>query len=242
MASGKTGALTSGPANAIMEPAAYETGRQSGNSSAWIITFTDLAALMLTFFVLQFSMSKVDEAKWQNLLDSFQLRLTTLQQDVAPSPMVLLDIVRPSLVPGRDLNYLSSVLEEQLRREGLDKVVDLRHRPDHLRLSLPVTVFAGLKGSNADGRPETLRAIAGLLVSLENDIEVIGYVQSQGRRRNRPLWTKALVKAVAAAKELAGAGFTRRIAVSGRAAPQGVEGSENRIDVIIYANVQQAAQ
>jgi chemotaxis protein MotB len=242
MASGKTRVLTSGPGNEVMEPAAYGAGQQSGTSSAWIITFTDLAALMLTFFVLQFSMSKVDEVKWQNLLDSFQLRLTTQQQDVAPLPMALLDIVRPRLVPGRDLNYLSSVLEEQLRREGLDKMVDLRHRPDHLRLSLPVTVFAGLKGSNADAQPETLRAIAGLLASLENDIEVIGYVQSRGLRTNRPLWTQALFKAVAAANELADAGFTRRIAVSGRAVPQGVEGAESRIDVIIYANVQQAAQ
>jgi hypothetical protein len=67
-------------------------------------------------------------------------------------------------------------------------------------------------------------------------------MQSRGLRTNRPLWTQALVKAVAAAKELADAGFTRRIAVSGRAAPQGFEGAENRIDVIIYANVQKAAQ
>jgi len=217
-----------------MVPAAYGAARQSGTGAAWITTFTDLAALMLTFFVLQFSMSKIDQVQWQNVLNSFQVSLTSLQQDVVPSPMAILDIARPNSVPGRDLNYLSSVLEEQLRREDLAKVVVLHRRPDHLRLSLPTAVFA-------EGRHGTLRDIASLLASLENDIDVVGYAQNRGQRTARPLWSQALAKAAAAAGKLANAGFTRRIAVSGRVIPKETEGAGNRIDVIIHANVQQGA-
>ena len=43
----------------------------------WLTTFTDLAALMLTFFVLQFSMSKIDQVQWQNLADALQQFVAT---------------------------------------------------------------------------------------------------------------------------------------------------------------------
>jgi len=39
-------------------------GGPSDNGQAWLLTFTDLAALMLTFFVLLFSMSTVDDSDW----------------------------------------------------------------------------------------------------------------------------------------------------------------------------------
>jgi len=40
------------------------------SSQAWLVTFTDLVALMLTFFVMLFAMSKVEQRKWQNLTDA----------------------------------------------------------------------------------------------------------------------------------------------------------------------------
>lgn len=42
--------------------------RQEENTEAWMNTYADLVTLLLTFFVLLFSMSSVDAEKWENLV------------------------------------------------------------------------------------------------------------------------------------------------------------------------------
>ncbi|MBT3305153.1 MAG: chemotaxis protein MotB, partial [Alphaproteobacteria bacterium] len=41
----------------------------------WLITFTDLVALMLAFFVMLFAMSNVKVSDWQNVIDSLSQTL-----------------------------------------------------------------------------------------------------------------------------------------------------------------------
>jgi chemotaxis protein MotB len=41
------------------------------SSPAWMATFSDLMALLLTFFVLLFSFSTMDAAKWANIVSAF---------------------------------------------------------------------------------------------------------------------------------------------------------------------------
>src|SRR3546814_1706569 len=55
-------------------------GRSEDNAQAWLLIFTDLTALMLTFFVLLFSMSSIQESDWQNLVDSLSTKLDGVQQ------------------------------------------------------------------------------------------------------------------------------------------------------------------
>ena len=42
----------------------------SSNVPAWMVTFADLMALMMTFFVLLYSFSKIDEEKYKSVVDS----------------------------------------------------------------------------------------------------------------------------------------------------------------------------
>ena len=67
----------SAPFGASPPPDAYEGMEPARARKIWLTTFTDLTALMLTFFVLQFSMSKIDQVQWQNLADAFQQKLDT---------------------------------------------------------------------------------------------------------------------------------------------------------------------
>src|SRR3546814_7872199 len=50
-------------------------GRNQSDAQAWLLTFTDLTALMLTFFVLLFSMSTIEKPNWQSLVNSLAPRL-----------------------------------------------------------------------------------------------------------------------------------------------------------------------
>lgn len=49
---------------------------QAPGSPAWMATFSDLMNLLLCFFVLLFSMSSVDEAKWEDLVNSMANRIS----------------------------------------------------------------------------------------------------------------------------------------------------------------------
>lgn len=49
---------------------------QAPGSPAWMATFSDLMNLLLCFFVLLFSMSSVDEEKWEELVNSLSSKIS----------------------------------------------------------------------------------------------------------------------------------------------------------------------
>ncbi|MCI9575693.1 MAG: OmpA family protein [Clostridiales bacterium] len=46
--------------------------RDSGGGGSWLDTYADMVTLLLTFFVLLFSMSTVEQAKWEALIESLR--------------------------------------------------------------------------------------------------------------------------------------------------------------------------
>lgn len=60
-----------------------------GGGYSWMDTYGDMVTLLLTFFVLLFSFSSVDEAKWKLLVESFTGMPPTAPVSVAMSPINL---------------------------------------------------------------------------------------------------------------------------------------------------------
>ncbi len=48
----------------------------SEGGGGWLVTFSDLMTLLLAFFVLLFSMSSINETKYEALINSIQNALT----------------------------------------------------------------------------------------------------------------------------------------------------------------------
>lgn len=48
-----------------------KTKTEDSGENDWIITYSDLVTLLLAFFVLLFSFSEIDAAKWQEIVESF---------------------------------------------------------------------------------------------------------------------------------------------------------------------------
>jgi chemotaxis protein MotB len=168
----------------------------------WLTTFTDLTALMLTFFVLQFSMSRIDEVQWQNLSDSFQHRLSRLHETQVPLPRETLGISAPDQIPGDDLSYLESVLREHLEKAGLADRTALEMRGDRLAIHL-----LG-QGGERDGSDDTvLRATAGLVARLENEVEILVRIPAAAQREDaRTTVREGLARALQAEARLAAFG------------------------------------
>ncbi len=93
--------------------------------SPWLFTFADLAALLLAFFVLTFSMSRLDAERWRTLSALWRTEVPTASESArtrsrlshsAPDP-------RPEPAVG-EASYLARVLDRRLG--ALDRPYGLR--------------------------------------------------------------------------------------------------------------------
>jgi chemotaxis protein MotB len=87
---------------------------RQGEGQAWMVTFTDLIALMLTFFVMLFAMMKVDEQHWQGLTASLAERLDGIAGPPVALPRYARDSEATALAPATDLDYLSALIGARL--------------------------------------------------------------------------------------------------------------------------------
>lgn len=177
---------------------------------AWMVTFTDLIALMLAFFVLLFSMSSLEKQKWRELVGALSEQLNTMTPSDVPRPTVVLQIkTARDPVPGADLDYLEQVLREQLAAEPALAAVALRRAERGVILSLPAAVIfddVGLETSAAAG--ELAYPLARLLHNLGNDIEITAVGAAAGAPAAAgSSWDLTLARAQAVSDLLTGAGY-----------------------------------
>ncbi len=223
---------------------------EQDSGQAWMVTFTDLVALMLTFFVLLFSMSRIDEVQWQNLKDSISLGLDRVSEFKVPFPEEELDIKRVTALPGDDLGYLASVLDQHMEEISSLSDVLIENRGDQLRLVLQTNRHFEPAGGNLTVAGEdALFAIGGIVASLSNRIEVAGHalpLETASRERIRT-WEAALVRAQAVAGRLISAGYRGGIPVRALGARSGTGAAQDtsaqnyaspagRVDIIIRAH------
>lgn len=83
-------------------------------NNAWMITFSDLISLLLTFFVMMFAMSDVKIDKWKNLTDTLSKNLNPARVDSSAIPTAVFNIDSLFRKPAINLDYLAGILEESI--------------------------------------------------------------------------------------------------------------------------------
>ena len=78
------------PASAGARPAAatlreHPPANRTASRQSWMLTFTDLVSLLLTFFVLLFSMSTLEIEKWEAITASLSRSLDVAVRGRAPA-------------------------------------------------------------------------------------------------------------------------------------------------------------
>ena len=98
---------------------------------AWLVTFTDLTALLLAFFVMLFAMSNLKADKWSDMVSALSQSLTpssTADVSSATAPFNIGTVFRKRSV---NLDYLTAVLEEALADHPLLRGAQLLRLADH---------------------------------------------------------------------------------------------------------------
>ena len=201
----------------------------SASSSAWLITFTDLVALLLAFFVMLFAMSKVDLRKWQNLTDALASSLDAVREIESAVPKETLDAAPVRSTPGQDLDYLGGVLKQRFAEDGTFADGAIRQFGDRLVVTLPAddrpSAAAGAVSERA------LFHVAGALRRIRNRIELVGTADAAATSEEANAgWERALRLGLRAAEGLRRAGYDGDLIVRGYSLETG---GADRVDLIV---------
>ncbi|MFB3132513.1 MAG: flagellar motor protein MotB, partial [Rhodothermales bacterium] len=119
---------------------------ESGAPSAplWVVTYSDMVTLLLTFFVMIVSMSEVEVKKFKEALSYFQGRTGTLTHD-AIQPTAAQQLVMAENFQSREQAERYETLLEYLEENGLqDNVqVDLTDKGLHIVITDSVMFDTG---------------------------------------------------------------------------------------------------
>lgn len=187
-------------------------------SDAWLVTFSDLLALMLTFFVLVFSMSQIRLDAWESMVEAMTDRLSPREEwreiRLVQEPQAE-HVHRAGAV---ELGYLEAVLTEKLRADPLLGDAVLHRLDDRIILSLPGDqMFAP---GRAELRPEARRAVvllADALRFIANQVEIEGHSvpEGEGAATETAAWGLSLARALEIADVVSSEGKVDHLRASG---------------------------
>lgn len=176
----------------------------AGSSTAWLISFTDVIALMLTFFVLLYAMSDPVQQKWDYKIGLTPDAVAEYGGDNQQAGVNEgRNISRVDYYQAKKLDYLEAVLKEILEQEGGESLFVITRYGTDLRLAVNHEGFDG----NDKKTDMIVRRLAAAFNNFDNRIVIAGGI---GIGEN--------ARAFAAARQigelLAGAGYKKPLALA----------------------------
>lgn len=185
--------------------------------SVWLMTFADITALLLAFFVMLFAMSSLEPEKWQSVIS----RVVTVDQreeTKAPPPDSPDTVSTEDIAPALPTDYLSQVLAEKFKRHAILSRVMVHRLDRQVILSLPSdALFKSGEIVLTPAAREALFGLASAVATLGNQIDVYGHADKppESQRAFTSKWTLSLARAVAVASELKRTGLARNVTMLG---------------------------
>jgi len=238
------------PADPFLEPKP-QAASGSSDGWAWMVIFTDLISLMLTFFVLLFSMSNLQLDRWENLIDVLSRTLSPNYQRVEHVVSTRYNVGAFSRERAINLDYLAAVLGESASQNAVLARAELVRREDRLLIVFPGDILFPPDGAVlSDPARQALFVLGGVLRNVGNQIGVNGHADprpltSSGSYESN--WELSLARAVAVANLLKRVGYQKDIPAYGYADSRYAELPDlpraermslaRRVDIVVFPTV-----
>lgn len=212
-------------------------------TAGWMITFADLLSLLLTFFVLLFSMSTVQFDSWKAVVAAMTDEFNEDRPQIDLTPQDSSSVLAPSTGPGLNLNYLRVLLERSISGHANFEGVSVVRQGDRVIVSIPADLMFERKDSTlVTGSVRPLRQLAGTLAQIKNRILITGHTDavpvSSGKYRSN--WELSMARARIVAGILTDFGYRQAITVlgyadtaNGRAVSARDFAAEERVEIVI---------
>ncbi len=186
-----------------------ESGKKESGAPAWMVTYSDMVTLLLTFFVLMLSMSELDKMKFERAAVSLKGAFGMLQSQ--PMRDIKSEAVTPEMeaIPYDMVQPVYRRMLLELERLDLNKDIELVKDRGAivLRIKEKILFDSGSSSLKEEAEP-VLRKVAELVSPLPFDMRIEGHTD------NRPYgpsgltnWDLSVKRAVSVLKYYARSGL-----------------------------------
>jgi chemotaxis protein MotB len=195
---------------------AQDTPAPRRADQGWMVMFTDLVCLMLTFFVLLYSMASPEPRLWKEIAqdDTPGTKTATWQ----PPRLEVSEFAVRESEAALELTYLGALLRRQINGAGGLRDVAVRTHRDSIVITLPSTVlFTAGSATLSDGGRQALVVVAAAVANVKNAVEVLGHTDPESTAGSgfASNWDLSLARALAVAEAVKAAGYARPVTVQG---------------------------
>ncbi|MCI8834488.1 MAG: flagellar motor protein MotB [Ruminococcus sp.] len=164
--------------------------KSSGGGANWMDTYGDLVTLLLCFFVLLYSISTIDQAKWIQIVKSFNPDAKEVSQ-IAENPDVDANDEVPGGVEADEFDGLYEALLKAIQEAGLEGEVELYKGDGYTFITFQDNVFFDGDSSIIKEEGKSIlttfsNIVAGVSDSIK-EIQVLGHTtQADPNQMNEP--------------------------------------------------------
>ncbi|BCR06627.1 hypothetical protein DESUT3_36960 [Desulfuromonas versatilis] len=178
--------------------------KEAPGAPAWMVTFSDMVTLLLTFFVLMLSMARMDQMKFQDAAGSLRSAFGVLGGGTKA------EISKPSVVdfvPIQD-DYVSRVykrLLSELQRLKIDREIELVKDRGAVVLRVNEAILFG--PGQTEVRPEAypvLRKVAAMVRNLPMNLRIEGHTDDTPPSGGITNWDISMARAISVLKFFSG--------------------------------------
>lgn len=206
--------------------------RLQNQTPAWIVTFADLATLLLTFFILLLSFAEMDVEKYRAMANSMAVAFgssNVLAEDIGGSPLTMIESetvslpeptesqtrepefideraegVAPTQIPGGVIDLASRMIRE-LESEVASEALSVNY--DQNQVVIRFSEEATFRSGEAAIKPEMIpiiERVVNVLSACTGDVLVSGYTDDRpiSSDRYRSNWDLSAARAVSVVHEL----------------------------------------
>lgn len=206
--------------------------RLQNQTPAWIVTFADLATLLLTFFILLLSFAEMDVEKYRAMANSMAVAFgssNVLAEDIGGSPLTMIESdtvslpeptesqarepefideraegAAPTQIPGGVIDLASRMIRE-LESEVASEALSVNY--DQNQVVIRFSEEATFRSGEAAIKPEMIpiiERVVNVLSACTGDVLVSGYTDNRpiSSDRYRSNWDLSAARAVSVVHEL----------------------------------------
>lgn len=192
--------------------------KSQASNAGWMLTFADLLSLILTFFVLVFSMSTIHQDSWgevvETMRDQFDPSYSSIRQRAYDNDQAVARIS----ARGLNLNYLKALVERNINRTSPMGQAIVRREADRVIVSIPASSLFEYKSAQfLSGAPAALAQFSGSLAQIKNKLIIASHANDLpvSGSKYRSNWELSITRAQLVAGVMVDAGYILPLSVIG---------------------------
>jgi chemotaxis protein MotB len=185
----------------------------------WMVSFADVTALTLTFFVLLFSMSTFKINEFIAVTSSLSVT-NTPSSNINPLPTSDRAIDQKKEIQALPIDYVYQLLSSKIKTAKYNDVAFIEKKEHVIVLTLSdKTLFESGSFNLSRNAQQLIFGLVPILNSFGNQIDVIGHVSPKpdDQAENRTVWDVSLLRALTVSRALTNGGYNKKLSILGNA-------------------------